>query len=187
MTEASTTTHSAAGTRALAGALAEVVRTGDVVILAGELGAGKTTFTQGFAAALGVEEQVTSPTFALVRHYRCAGRPAATDAAAAGDAAAPTPVRTVLHADVYRLDRLAEVADLGLTQLVEDGAVALVEWGDMAMPVLGADPLTVQLQVGPGDDDRRVTVTAPGPRWVDRSGAVVDAVRRGEPWGGSSS
>lgn len=171
---ASTATASPDGTRALAAALAALARPGDVVVLAGDLGAGKTTFTQGFAAALGVDEPVTSPTFALVRPYRC-------HPAAAGPA-----VRTLLHADVYRLDRLAEVADLGLGQLVEDDAVALVEWGDVATPVLGDETLTVHLQAGPGDGDRAVTVSAAGARWHDRSTAVAAAVRSGEPWDGPS-
>ena len=104
----------APGTRALAAALAPVCRPGDVLLLSGDLGAGKTTFAQGFAPALGVDEPVTSPTFTLVRLRGRAG---------------PTGVRTLLHADVYRLDHLGEIADLGLGQLVEDGAVALVEWG----------------------------------------------------------
>lgn len=152
------TTRSPDATRALAARLATVVRPGDVVVLAGDLGAGKTTFAQGFAAGLGVTEQVTSPTFALVRHYRCS----------AGGA-----VRTLLHADVYRLDHLAEVADLGLVQLVEDDAVALVEWGDVALPILGEDVLTVRLTVGPGDDDRQVTVTTAGQRWADRAASLA--------------
>jgi tRNA threonylcarbamoyladenosine biosynthesis protein TsaE len=142
-----------ADTRRLAGAVAWVVQPGDVVVLTGDLGAGKTTFAQGFAAALGVDEPVTSPTFALVRPYRCAG-PA---------------VRTMLHADVYRLDAIAEVADLGLAQLVEDAAVALVEWGERAVPVLGPDPLTVVLVPGAGEDERLVRVLAPGgPSWAPR-------------------
>lgn len=170
----SATTDSPSATRALAARLARLVRPGDVVVLAGDLGAGKTTFAQGFAAGLGVVEPVTSPTFALVRHYRCG---------------AGGPVRTLLHADVYRLDHLAEVADLGLAQLVEDDAVALVEWGDVALPVLGDDVLTVRLAAGPGDDDRQVAVTAAGDRWASRVGdlpaALADAGERtgGEPSG----
>jgi tRNA threonylcarbamoyladenosine biosynthesis protein TsaE len=148
-------------TRLVAGALAEVVRPGDIVVLAGDLGAGKTTFTQGLAAALGVDEPVTSPTFALVRPYRCDGRHG---------------VVTLLHADVYRLDRLAEVADLGLTQLVEDAAVAVVEWGDRALPVLGTDTLTVRIEAGADDDERRLVVVADGPSWTDRRDALQQAL-----------
>ncbi len=166
------TTTSPDGTRAVGGALAAVVRPGDIVVLAGDLGAGKTTFAQGFAAALGVREPVTSPTFALVRPYRCR----------MGGAGG---VRTILHADVYRLDRLAEVADLGLAQLVEDEAVALVEWGDVAVPVLGGDVLQVRLDPGSGDGERLVTVTALGPGWAARA-ATVRAAARGPATGTTS-
>ena len=113
------TTDSPAATKELAGRVARLCRSGDVVLLVGELGAGKTVFAQGFAAALGVEGPVTSPTFALVRHYRC------------GSGCA---VGSLIHADVYRTGSLAEVADLALAELVEEDAVALVEWGDLAAP-----------------------------------------------------
>jgi tRNA threonylcarbamoyladenosine biosynthesis protein TsaE len=121
------------GTRALAAAVAGLCEPGDIVLLAGDLGAGKTAFAQGFGAALGVDEPITSPTFALLRQYSC-------------DHGA---IRTLLHADVYRLDHLQEIVDLGLGELVEDGAVAVVEWGDVAEPVLGSGSLTVQIVAGP--------------------------------------
>ncbi len=141
-------TRSADETRALAAHLARAARRGDVVVLQGVLGAGKTTFAQGFARGLGVDGPVTSPTFTLVRQYPCA-------------------LGQLLHADVYRLDHLAEVWDLGLADLVEDG-VALVEWGDVARPALGPVTWTVSIQrpdggggedgTDSGDDDRVVTV-----------------------------
>ena len=101
----------------MAARLARLCAPGDVVLLIGDLGAGKTAFAQGFAAALGVEGPVTSPTFALVRQYRC-GEPA--------------PVETLIHADVYRTGSLGEVVELALAELVEERAIALVEWGDLA-------------------------------------------------------
>ncbi|HEX3564777.1 MAG TPA: tRNA (adenosine(37)-N6)-threonylcarbamoyltransferase complex ATPase subunit type 1 TsaE [Acidimicrobiales bacterium] len=125
------------GTRALAGAVAGLCVPGDIVLLAGDLGAGKTAFAQGFGAALGVEEPITSPTFALLRQYPC-------------DYGA---IRTLLHADVYRLDHLQEVVDLGLGELVEDGGVAVVEWGDVAEPVLGSGSLTVHIVADPAASD----------------------------------
>ncbi len=154
-------------TRALAAAIAGVCEPGDVLLLAGELGSGKTTFAQGFGRGLGVAEPITSPTFALVRQYRLGDD---------GD-----PLRTLLHADVYRLDHLAEIDDLGLGELVEDGAVALVEWGDVAEPVLGHGSLSLRLDAGPGDpDDRRtVTILWSGPRWADRWERLSEVV---EPW-----
>jgi len=156
-------TASAAQTRDVGAALACALRPGDVVLLGGDLGTGKTTLTQGIAGALGVDGQVTSPTFTLVRAHRC--RPGAA-------------VRTLLHADLYRLDRMAEVSDLAIGELVEDGAVAVVEWGDVAEPVLGADALVVVLAAGPGDDERSVTVDLPA-SWSAR-GAELAA--RLEPW-----
>jgi tRNA threonylcarbamoyladenosine biosynthesis protein TsaE len=116
------------------------------------LGAGKTTFAQGFGAGLGVIEPITSPTFTLLRQYPV-DRP---------------PVVAFLHADLYRLDHLGEVVDLGLGQLVGRG-VALVEWGDVAEPVLGEGALAVGLIPDPENDDRRrITIGPPGEVWVER-------------------
>ncbi len=161
------------GTRSLAGAVAGLCVPGDIVLLAGDLGAGKTAFAQGFGAALGVKEPITSPTFALVRQYPCANG----------------PVRTLLHADVYRLDHLQEIVDLGLGQLVEDGGVAVVEWGDMAEPVLGSGSLTVHIASAPAgegsagaDEDVRSIAIAPiGTAWDGRWTRLVAAL---EPWVG---
>lgn len=152
-------------TRALAAAVAGVCLPGDILLLAGDLGAGKTTFAQGFGDGLGVAEPVTSPTFTLVRQYPVAG---------------DGPVRTLVHADLWRLDHLHEIVDLGLGELVEDAAVALVEWGDAAEPVLGADALDLALAAtGGGDDDVRViTVRPSGPRWTARWDALVGALGR---------
>ena len=100
----------AGDTRAVGAALAELLAPGDVVALTGELGAGKTTFVQGAAAALGVTDPVSSPTFVLIRNHE--GR-------------AP-----VAHVDVYRLERIQEVLDLGFDELLDGGSVVFVEWGD---------------------------------------------------------
>jgi tRNA threonylcarbamoyladenosine biosynthesis protein TsaE len=166
------TTTGAEETRALAGAIARLCEPGDVLLLAGDLGSGKTTFAQGFGRGLGVTESITSPTFALVRQYRV-GR--------GGDAPAGAALKTLLHADVYRLDHLAEIADLGLGELVEEGAVALVEWGDVAEPVLGHGSLSLRLDAGPGepDDRRTVTILWSGPRWADRWERLSEALT---PW-----
>ncbi len=151
-------------TKALAARLAVVCRAGDVVLLVGDLGAGKTAFAQGFAAALGVEGPVTSPTFALVRHYRC------------GPSSA---VRGLIHADIYRTESLAEVDDLALAELVEEDAVALVEWGDLAAPAFGDSALVVRL-VAPdplgSPDLREVAVAGQGDAWSSRAAAVAEAL-----------
>ncbi|HWF22061.1 MAG TPA: tRNA (adenosine(37)-N6)-threonylcarbamoyltransferase complex ATPase subunit type 1 TsaE [Acidimicrobiales bacterium] len=164
------------GTRALAGAVAGLCVPGDIVLLAGDLGAGKTAFAQGFGVALGVEEPITSPTFALLRQYPCD----------------QGPIRTLLHADVYRLDHLQEIVDLGLGELVEDGAVAVVEWGDVAEPVLGSGSLTVHIVADPvgadpagadpagADENLRSIAVAPiGTAWEGRWKRLATALA---PW-----
>jgi tRNA threonylcarbamoyladenosine biosynthesis protein TsaE len=158
-----TATSSPTETRAVAGALAALSRPGDLVILAGGLGAGKTVFAQGFAATLGVAGPVTSPTFTLVRQYRCAGREG---------------IAQLVHADLYRLDHLAEVADLALAELLEDGGVGLVEWGDVAAPVLGPSVLEVLLSRPPEarEDERALTVSGRGPAWAGRRDEVAAAL-----------
>ena len=162
-------------TRRLAAALAGQSRPGDLVLLVGGLGAGKTVFAQGFASGLGVDGPVTSPTFTLVRQYPCAG---------------PGPVRQLVHADLYRLDHLSEVVDLALPELIEGQAVALVEWGDVGAPVLGESALTVgltpeggRLSGEGGAEPRSVVMSARGPGWVDRVDAIAAALEPFAPSG----
>src|SRR4051794_21829521 len=130
-------TTSVAGTHAVAAAIAELSRAGDLLVLAGEMGAGKTAFAQGFGQALGVTDPITSPTFTLVHSYDSG--------------------RVVLHhADLYRLDRMAEVADLALGELLEDHAIVLVEWGDVVGNTLGPHLEVRLLRVDPsgsGEDE----------------------------------
>jgi tRNA threonylcarbamoyladenosine biosynthesis protein TsaE len=151
------TTKSVDDTKTLAGALAELARPGDLLLLTGELGAGKTAFAQGFGAALGVTDPITSPTFTLVSQY--VGR---------------LPLN---HLDVYRLEQLAEVADLGLAEMLDDGGVTLVEWGDVIVPALPADYLEVRFEFGAADDDREMELVAVGPRWSARSRAIATALQ----------
>jgi tRNA threonylcarbamoyladenosine biosynthesis protein TsaE len=153
-------------TRDLAARLAPLCDRGDVVLLIGDLGAGKTAFAQGLAAGLGVEGPVTSPTFALVRQYRCGEQ---------------SPVTTLIHADVYRTGSLPEVVDLALAELVEDEAVAVVEWGELAAPALGESALEVTLTTvpDPASDNgsaeaRRIRVAGRG-RWATRAGELASA------------
>jgi tRNA threonylcarbamoyladenosine biosynthesis protein TsaE len=159
------TTKSVDDTRALAAALAELARPGDLLLLAGDLGAGKTAFAQGFGAALGVADRITSPTFTLAAQYD--GR------------------LTLNHLDVYRLEQLPEVADLGLPELLDEGGVTLIEWGDVIAPALPADYLEVRFSFGEGDEDRVLDLVPVGPRWTVRSRAVTTALQRwvgeGEP------
>jgi tRNA threonylcarbamoyladenosine biosynthesis protein TsaE len=153
------TTKSADDTRELAAAVAPLVRSGDILLLAGELGAGKTCFTQGFGRGLGVTEQITSPTFTLLHPYEGSSL-------------------RLLHADVYRLDHLQEIVDLGITELVDENAVAVIEWGDMAEPVLPKDFLEVRLAYGDEDDVRTLELRTVGPSWANRSVALQRALER---------
>jgi len=140
----------AAATQAVAAELAPLLQPGDVILLEGDLGAGKTTFVQGLGRALGVADAVTSPTFVLMNIYRTA---AGFDLA---------------HVDVYRLDRLSEVVDLALPELLDDGAVAVVEWGERAAPALPGDHLRVRIDVGADGAERVVRAEARGPSWAGR-------------------
>jgi len=145
-------------TRTIGRSIAPLLRAGDVVVVAGELGAGKTTFTQGLAAGLGVTDSVVSPTFTLAREYE--GR------------------LRLVHVDLYRLDRAQEVLDLGLEDVADD-AVLVVEWGDVAVAYLTPEHLEVRLaaDVGSGaDDDRTITLTFRGRSWMPRADAVAGAV-----------
>jgi tRNA threonylcarbamoyladenosine biosynthesis protein TsaE len=155
-------TESPEATRAVAAGLSRLCRSGDIILLIGDLGAGKTVFAQGFARGLGVEGPVTSPTFTLVRQYRCAGW---------------APVETLFHADVYRTGSLPEVADLALAELVEERGVALVEWGDLAAPALGDDLLRVTLEhpSDESDETREITFNGFG-TWTTRADEVDGAL-----------
>ena len=134
------TCPSDAATQAAGEQFAAVLRAGDVVLLSGQLGAGKTTFVKGVARALGVVERVTSPTFTMVRQH---------------EAHNGQSISVVHHADVYRVESLGEVLDLDLGELVEEAGVALVEWGDLAASVFGREVLTLDFAVDEDDEDSR--------------------------------
>lgn len=157
-------TSSAEETKQLAAAIAELTRAGDLLLLAGDLGAGKTAFTQGFGAALGVTERITSPTFTLVSQY--SGR------------------LELNHLDVYRLDQVDEALDLGLAEMLDEDSVTVIEWGDTIIPALPADYLEVRLRLGEGDDDRMFEIEMVGPRWSSRTRALGTALA---PWIGHAA
>ena len=156
MTDLRATTHDALETHALGQRLGAILRAGDVVVLDGELGVGKTVLAKGIAVALGITEPVVSPTFTVVREYD-----------------APTPL---VHVDVYRLDHVQELHDLGFDDLVGEEAVTVVEWGDRVSTALPGDRLRVLLEPGEGDDDRVVSVDAAGITWGDRRDALAVAL-----------
>ena len=128
---------SLADTHAIASAVASLARAGDIIVLAGEMGAGKTAFAQGFGRALGVDGPITSPTFTLVHSYDIVAGPGAGKL-------------RLHHADLYRLDRTGDIDDLALHELAEFDGIVLIEWGDVAGGAIG-DHLEVRLAAG--DDD----------------------------------
>jgi tRNA threonylcarbamoyladenosine biosynthesis protein TsaE len=148
-------TMSAEETRIVGASLAPTLLPGDVISMSGDLGAGKTVFVQGLAAALGVEQRITSPTFTLIHEYE--GR------------------FPVVHVDVYRLDSIQEVLDLGFEELVDPGAVLLVEWGEAVMPLLPRRYLEVAIRRSPdieADDERVITFHPRGPEWAHKLSAM---------------
>lgn len=146
----------------LAAGVATLVRAGDLIVLSGDLGAGKTTFTQGLGAALGVRGPITSPTFVIARtHPNLADGPA------------------LVHVDAYRLGDAAEIDDIDL-DATTDEAVTVVEWGEGMAEQLSDSWLAIRIETRtamPGDplgttsgveseDMRVVTVRPHGPRWL---------------------
>ncbi len=159
MTAASVSTASGDETRAIGAGIARLLRAGDVVLLVGSLGAGKTTLVQGIVAAIGGDETATSPTFTLAHSY------------------ATTP--PVTHIDLWRLEHLQEVVDLALDEVLDAGGVILAEWGEAAEPLYGADALVVRLGWGTTDDERTITLEPRGPSWASRARRLGEALGAG--------
>ena len=150
-------TRSPGETQALGAAVAALLQPGDVLLLVGGLGSGKTTFVQGLAWGLGCPDDVTSPTFTLCHRY--AGRLA------------------LVHADLWRLETVGELLDLALDEDLEAGAVVVAEWGEAADEVLGRDALVVQFESLEEPDERDVGFELRG-AWIDRHDSLADAVPR---------
>ena len=144
-------------TEALGEVLAPVLRVGDILLLSGDLGAGKTQLTKGIARGLGVAEPVTSPTFNILLVHE--GR------------------LPLYHFDLYRLERAADLEELDYWGMLEADGVAVVEWGDRFADALPADGALVRIHIT-GDDSRELALTSLGPRgaeliaeWVAAAGA----------------
>lgn len=132
-------------TWALAKRLAAEIAPGDVVCLEGDLGAGKTTFVQGLAAALGVPGRVSSPTFCLVQEHR-------------GESA------LLVHMDLYRLRGEEDVLAVGWEDYLAEGAIVAVEWPERAGSLVPEDAVHVVFEHLDGDERRRITFTRPSSR-----------------------
>ena len=145
------TTHSPDETQALGAALGKSAQPGDLFLLCGDLGSGKTCLTQGIARGLEVADDVRSPTFVLATEH--AGR------------------LPLYHVDLYRLDDIREVDDLGLDDYIEGEGVCVVEWADKAMPYFPADRLLVELEhtsekaLSPSEE-RTIRITSSGVRYA---------------------
>lgn len=120
---------------------------GDVVALSGDLGAGKTCFVQGAAAALGVVDRVTSPSFILVKEYE--------------------GTYPILHLDVYRLSNLQELTDLGYEEFLDPRWIVFIEWGDAVGPLLPPSLLEIEIRGG-ADETRLIALHAHGAAWEHR-------------------
>jgi tRNA threonylcarbamoyladenosine biosynthesis protein TsaE len=157
-------TRSVDETRQVGARLAEaLLRPGDLVVLAGPLGSGKTAFAQGVARGLGVTDPVVSPTFTIVREY--SGR------------------LPLAHVDLYRLERLQELHDLGFDEILDD-RVTLVEWGDAAGPLLPADRLEIRLDMPSHDEhEREIRAAVHGESWQSRARRLEELMAsfQGEP------
>lgn len=161
-------------TRRLAATVAGALQAGDVIALTGELGAGKTCFVQGAAGALGVTGRVTSPSFILRRDYQ--GR------------------LPVLHLDVYRLDTLSDVVELGYDEVLDGTRVTFIEWGDAMSTLLPPDHLEVEFHLtkpdghvdgqarseapDDGAEPRELLLRPRGEDWCRRLHALVPELER---------
>jgi tRNA threonylcarbamoyladenosine biosynthesis protein TsaE len=140
-------------TRIVGASLAPVLLPGDVVSLTGDLGAGKTALVQGLAAALGVEERVTSPTFTIVHQY---------------DGRFP-----IIHLDIYRLQSFQEVIDLGFEEFLAPEAIVAIEWGEAISPMLPRRYLEIEMRCvvdNTEDEDhlRRLVFKPHGHDWIGK-------------------
>ncbi len=150
-----------AATDALGRALGQRLRAGDLVILSGSLGAGKTTLTKGIAAGMGVRGLVTSPTFVIARVHR----------PEPGQRAGDAPALPLVHVDAYRLSGALELDDLDLDTDLEAAAV-VIEWGEGVAERLADDRLIVELTRLP-DDGRTAVLTPVGSSWEQRARDIV--------------
>ena len=144
------TTETPEQTLALGRRFAAVLGAGDIVLLSGRLGAGKTLFVSGVAEGLGISERITSPTFIISRMYR-------------------DGFLALVHADVYRIGSIAEFEDLELPDDAGDG-VLLIEWGDTIADSLGSDHMTVHIDI---EEQGRVFTFTPSGAWCSRSLEVL--------------
>lgn len=150
-------THQAEETQEIGRYLGEVAEAGDVLLLVGELGAGKTCLTQGIAWGLGIEDYAQSPSFVIMRELN--GR------------------LTLYHLDLFRLDNLAEIEDLGLDDYLYGDGVSVVEWADRALALLPPEHLLIEIDYR-GDCERRLGFHASGARYTTLVAKIENRFRK---------
>ena len=153
---ASIKTDSVEGTQLLATSIIKIIQPGDIIVLSGDLGAGKTVFTQGLGIALGVKVPITSPTFTLANRYE--GK------------------LLLNHLDVYRLNHIEEVQELGIHELVDSNSLTVIEWGDAISGALPGGYLEICLNLGLGAEDRIFDFRVVGSEWLGRKDALKSLV-----------
>lgn len=166
-------THSPEETRILGASLAPTLLPGDVIAISGDLGAGKTVFVQGLAAALGVQKRVTSPAFTIVHEYE--GR------------------YPIIHLDIYRLNSFQELLDLGFEEFLDPKAIVVLEWGEAVEPLLPRSHMRIELRRSDdldADDDRTVIFKVTREDWSrklfemrETAETLLDAMSEGQSEG----
>ncbi|MBE9389668.1 tRNA (adenosine(37)-N6)-threonylcarbamoyltransferase complex ATPase subunit type 1 TsaE [Vagococcus salmoninarum] len=146
-------------TQGLAESIGKVLLSGDCLVLTGELGAGKTTFTKGLGIGLGIEQMIKSPTYTIVREYRKGRLP-------------------LFHMDVYRLEEGA--GDLGLEEYFEAEGVSVVEWGQMIAEELPSSYLEIILSYQEAEDSRKLVLKPVGERATDLVSRIEKAIKKAE-------
>lgn len=138
-------TSSADETRRIGEAMGRAARLGDIILLHGELGAGKTTLTQGILKGLGGDEYASSPTFVLISQYEAR--------------------LTLYHVDLYRIDEPEDTFELGLDEILDGEGLCVVEWAERAPDQFPAERLSVEL-LRTGEHTRSLTIEATGPGYA---------------------
>lgn len=151
-------TRSAEETTSLGRRVGALLLPGEVLLLVGDLGTGKTTFVQGLAEGLGVPTKARSPTFTMIHTHEGGRYP-------------------LLHVDLYRCSTTGEVYELGLDELLEPPTVAVVEWGEKAGDMAGPDYLELEFAWDPEEESTRTIRFLPAGRWGDRMSELAACVR----------
>lgn len=146
-------------TQGLAESIGKVLLSGDCLVLTGELGAGKTTFTKGLGIGLGIEQMIKSPTYTIVREYRKGRLP-------------------LFHMDVYRLEEGA--GELGLEEYFEAEGVSVVEWGQMIAEELPSSYLEIILSYQVAEDSRKLVLKPVGQRAAELVSRIEKTIKKAE-------